>query len=154
MIPGSKKIFTRIVSVFSRGPSDQPVALCYHGYLRIATGLSLLQGMTELNARAEDINVRELLACVHSSMRLAIRLVHGSSDRVTSPAGTGMLFNRLPHPDKEFEIFEGYEHGRSRGSFLPSSWGIVMIKVGIDAADDEKRQRVLTDWRAWLLKRC
>lgn len=28
------------------------------------------------------------------------------------------------------------------------------MKVGIDAADDEKRQRVLADWRRWLVKHC
>ena len=30
----------------------------------------------------------------------------------------------------------------------------VMMKVGIDAADDEKRQRVLSDFRGWLIQRC
>lgn len=34
-------------------------ALCYHGLLRVGTGLSLLEGMTELDKRAEQINVRE-----------------------------------------------------------------------------------------------
>ena len=34
-------------------------ALCYHGWLRVATGFSLLEGMTELDARAEEIAVRE-----------------------------------------------------------------------------------------------
>jgi len=29
-----------------------------------------------------------------------------------------------------------------------------MIKVGIDEKDDEKRQRVLADWRSWLVERC
>lgn len=36
------------------------VALCYHGWLRVATGFSLLAGMTELEKRAEEIDVREL----------------------------------------------------------------------------------------------
>lgn len=30
----------------------------------------------------------------------------------------------------------------------------VMVKVGFDEADDEKRQRILADWRSWLLQRC
>jgi acylglycerol lipase len=34
-------------------------ALCYHGKLRVGTGLSLLQGMVELQQRAEEVNVRE-----------------------------------------------------------------------------------------------
>lgn len=33
-------------------------ALCYHGLLRISTGLSLLEGMIELQKRAEEINIR------------------------------------------------------------------------------------------------
>ncbi|KAL7424075.1 hypothetical protein Q5752_001660 [Cryptotrichosporon argae] len=101
--------------------------LCYHGYLRIGTGLSLLEGMNELDRRAEEINV-------------PIRIVHGDADRATSHLGTIKLFHRLPAEDKELEIYEGYEH--------------VMVKVGVDAADDEKRQRVLADWREWLIKRC
>ena len=34
------------------------LALCYHGLLRISTGLSLLEGMIELQKRAEEINIR------------------------------------------------------------------------------------------------
>ncbi|RSH94104.1 hypothetical protein EHS25_006758 [Saitozyma podzolica] len=71
--------------------------LCYHGWLRVGTGLSLLEGMIELDKRAEEINV-------------PIRLVHGSHDRATSHHGTLRLFNRLPNEDKEIEIYEGYEH--------------------------------------------
>jgi hypothetical protein len=40
----------------------------------------------------------------------AIRLIHGSSDRVTSHLGTLRLFDRLPNADKEVEIYDGYEH--------------------------------------------
>lgn len=29
-----------------------------------------------------------------------------------------------------------------------------MLKLGVDAMDDEKRQRVLADWRSWLVQRC
>lgn len=39
--------------------------------------------------------------------------------------------------------------GRGLGALTP-----VMLKVGVDEADDEKRQRVLTDWTDWLLARC
>jgi hypothetical protein len=34
------------------------IALCYHGLLRISTGLSLLEGMVELQKRAEEIDIR------------------------------------------------------------------------------------------------
>ncbi|WVQ70014.1 uncharacterized protein L199_008238 [Kwoniella botswanensis] len=101
--------------------------LCYHGKLRIATGLAAVEAMSELEKRAEEINV-------------PIKLIHGNKDRATSHHGTIKLFDRLPNPDKQLQIFDDYEH--------------VMLKVGIDQADDEKRQRVLADWRAWLLERC
>ncbi|WWC61076.1 uncharacterized protein I303_103654 [Kwoniella dejecticola CBS 10117] len=101
--------------------------LCYHGLLRIGTGLAAVQAMTELEKRASEIDI-------------PIRLIHGNKDRATSHLGTLKLFDRLPNADKEIQIYDGYEH--------------VMMKVGIDAADDEKRQRVLADWRNWLLQRC
>jgi alpha-beta hydrolase superfamily lysophospholipase len=97
------------------------VALCYHGWLRVGTGLSLLEGMIELDKRAEEINVRKSVGRLHQPARqdldtkltlsIAIRLVHGSHDRATSHHGTLRLFNRLPNEDKEIEIYEGYEHG-------------------------------------------
>ncbi|WOO84476.1 Caffeoylshikimate esterase [Vanrija pseudolonga] len=101
--------------------------LCYHGLLRVGTGLSLLDGMIEVQKDAEGIDA-------------PIRLVHGNADRATSYHGTEKLFARLPNKDKQITIYDGYEH--------------VMLKVGIDAADDEKRQRVLADWRSWLIERC
>nr|XP_019013572.1 lysophospholipase [Kwoniella pini CBS 10737]OCF52353.1 lysophospholipase [Kwoniella pini CBS 10737] len=101
--------------------------LCYHGLLRIGTGIAAVEAMTELEKRASEIDV-------------PIRLIHGNKDRATSHLGTLKLFDRLPNTDKEIQIYDGYEH--------------IMMKVGIDEADDEKRQRVLADWRNWLLQRC
>ncbi|WVR05205.1 hypothetical protein IAU60_002217 [Kwoniella sp. DSM 27419] len=37
--------------------------------------------------------------------------LHGNKDRATSHHGTLKLFDRLPHEDKEIEIYDGYEHG-------------------------------------------
>lgn len=31
---------------------------------------------------------------------------------------------------------------------------VVMLKVGVDEADDAKRQAVLKDWLGWLTDRC
>ena len=44
----------------------------------------------------------------------AIRLIHGSADRVTSHLATLQLYDRLPNDDKEIEIYEGYEHSKLR----------------------------------------
>jgi acylglycerol lipase len=65
--------------------------------------------MVELEKRAEEINVRE--CGLEINLTVAIRLIHGSSDRATSHHGTLRLFDRLPNDDKEIEIYEGYEHG-------------------------------------------
>ncbi|WVQ71657.1 hypothetical protein IAR50_001197 [Cryptococcus sp. DSM 104548] len=101
--------------------------LCYHGMLRVGTGLACLEGMIELEKRAHEIDV-------------PIRLVHGNKDRATSHIGTLKLFDRLPNDDKELEIYDGYEH--------------VMLRLGLDEEDDKPRQRVLDDMRSWLLQRC
>ena len=39
-------------------------ALTYHGKLRASTGLSLLQGFTELGKKAEQINLREWISII------------------------------------------------------------------------------------------
>lgn len=67
----------------------------------------------------------------------------------------------MPNADKSFKLYDGYEHGecgavavakeRERKTLTRIP---VMCKVGIDAADDEKRQRVLKDWRSWLIAHC
>ena len=85
------------------------LALCYHGLLRISTGLSLLEGMVELQKRAEEIDIR--MYRLVSALTTAIRLIHGTSDRATSPHATLKLYERLPNEDKEIELYEGYEHG-------------------------------------------
>ncbi|RXK39497.1 lysophospholipase [Tremella mesenterica] len=82
--------------------------LCYHRWLRVGTGLALLEGMIELEKRAGEIDV-------------PIRLVHGTSDRVTSHLGTLKLFDRLPNADKECQLYEGYEHGMSHDKGLALS---------------------------------
>ncbi|KAG7530675.1 hypothetical protein FFLO_04901 [Filobasidium floriforme] len=100
--------------------------LTYHGKLRASTGLSLLHGFTELQKKAEMI-------------KLPIRMIHGDKDRATSHLATKAFYERISSPEKEIKIYEGYEH--------------VMTKVGIDEADDAKRQAVIEDWVGWMCKR-
>ena len=50
----------------------------------------------------------------YSMLSTALRIVHGDADRVTSHLGTERLFARLPHSDKQFEIYDGYEHGKQQ----------------------------------------
>lgn len=71
--------------------------LTYHGKLRASTGLSLLEGFTELGKKAEVID-------------LPIRIVHGDHDRATNHQATVKFWERIPAKDKEIKIYEGYEH--------------------------------------------
>lgn len=107
---------------------------CYHGNLRIATGLSLLRGLGSLLPSAARLNV-------------PLRIVHGSNDRATDHSRSvefvkavkdaGRAYDHTP--DASCEVYQGYEH--------------VMLKVGVDAADDEKRQCVLKDMESWFAAR-
>ncbi|EKD01598.1 lysophospholipase [Trichosporon asahii var. asahii CBS 8904] len=116
-------------------PESRPSALIEY----IAKGIKYFAGSLPL-AKAVRGNVSDDPRVEADFFSDPIRLVHGSADRATSPAATERLFHRLPNADKSFKLYDGYEH--------------VMCKVGIDAADDEKRQRVLKDWRSWLIAHC
>ncbi|CDZ96466.1 Lysophospholipase [Phaffia rhodozyma] len=98
----------------------------YHGPLRIGTGLAIAQGIDDLAPRAKEI-------------RLPIKVIHGSADRITSPEGSKDFFERVSSQDLEFEIWPGYEH--------------VMMKVGYDREDDQPRQKTLESWYAWIAER-
>ncbi|KDQ13990.1 hypothetical protein BOTBODRAFT_33102 [Botryobasidium botryosum FD-172 SS1] len=100
--------------------------LGYHGHLRVATGLALLEGFTTVGHQAH--------LWTHP-----LRIIHGSHDRSTSHTHSVDWFERAGGCDKQCEIYEGYEH--------------VMLKVGVDEADDEERQRVLRDMELWLGER-
>ncbi|GAA5823501.1 hypothetical protein JCM11251_000658 [Rhodosporidiobolus azoricus] len=97
----------------------------YHGKLRIATGLSILAGLEDVNSKMEHLKIPFLLC-------------HGTGDRVTSPLGSQTLYQRASTPaaDKEIKLYEGYEH--------------ILLRKGRDEKDDERRQNVLRDMKAWL----
>ena len=63
------------------------------------------------------------------ALMTAIRLIHGTSDRATSPHATLKLYERLPNEDKEIELYEGYEHGECDNHDIPY-WSA-------DLSDDE-----------------
>ncbi len=63
----------------------------------------------------------------------AIRLIHGSADRVTSHLGTIKLFDRLPNEDKEVEIYEGYEHSESQHHFSSILMSLVIVMTKVSA---------------------
>jgi len=98
---------------------------CYHGDMRIATGLSLLTGLQSL---------------IPANLNIPVRIVHGNKDRATDPIRSVEFIKLVVEKDAEIELYEGYEH--------------VMLRVGANEQDDKKRQVVLADMAAWLEKRC
>lgn len=108
--------------------------MCYHGDLRIATGLSLLLGLNALIPSASVLNV-------------PIRIVHGGKDRATDHSRSVLFIQAVINagraydhtPDASCQIYEDYEH--------------VMLKVGNDKEDDERRQVVLRDMEGWISER-
>jgi len=95
----------------------------YHGKLRIATGLAILRGLTELESRLSEITVPLLV-------------LHGTSDRVTSYHGSERLYQAAQTDDKQIELLEGYQH--------------IILRQGDDEADDRDRQRALDIILNWL----
>ncbi|CAD6578558.1 MAG: hypothetical protein CYPHOPRED_000614 [Cyphobasidiales sp. Tagirdzhanova-0007] len=97
----------------------------YSGKLRIATGLSILRGITNVNARLSEVTV-------------PFKVFHGTGDRVTNHRGSQRLYEQASSQDKEIQLYDGQQH--------------VLLKVGRDEEDDKKRQRVLKDMLDWLEK--
>ncbi|GAA5864400.1 hypothetical protein JCM1840_000481 [Sporobolomyces johnsonii] len=95
----------------------------YHGRLRVGTGLGILQGLIDVNAKM-------------SHLRVPFLLCHGTGDRVTSYHGSEKLYKEASSTDKELKLYEGYEH--------------ILLRKGRDAADDARRQNVLGDMLDWL----
>ncbi|GAA5879831.1 hypothetical protein JCM3774_001396 [Rhodotorula dairenensis] len=95
----------------------------YSGKLRIATGLAVLQAITEINDKL-------------SHLRVPFLLCHGTGDRVTSYHGSERLLREAESTDKELNLYPDYQH--------------ILLRKGKDAADDMRRQTVLNDMLAWL----
>lgn len=90
------------------------MALSTHGPCLRACGTSLDQsdGLSDGHA----LRWLALFGWTRADHLAAIRLVHGSADRATSPAATERLYERLPNADKSFKLYDGYEHSEWGGA--------------------------------------
>jgi len=95
----------------------------YSGKLRIATGLACLAGMEMVNARLAEV-------------KLPFKVFHGTGDRATNFRGSQRLFDRASSKNKEIKLYPGEEH--------------ILLRVGQDEQDDQKRQGVIDDMLEWL----
>lgn len=70
----------------------------YHGLVRVDTGLAIIAGIDHLNE-------------IVSQIRCPVAIHHGSHDRVTSPEGSRVFFDKLDVQPKKLRIWPGIEHG-------------------------------------------
>lgn len=115
MTPGVKGNVSDDIRVETEFHADP---MTYKGWIRIATGLAILSGMSELWQLAPQITI-------------PVTLHHGKNDRATNYEGTKMFYEAIGSKDKSFRLWDGYEH-------------IMMKKVeGQTQEDDDKRQAIL-----------
>jgi acylglycerol lipase len=69
----------------------------YSGYLRIGTGMALLEGMVYLNQH-------------YSAIRKPLLIMHGKDDLVTDPAASEELFSSLKTTDKKLVLVDDGDH--------------------------------------------
>lgn len=69
----------------------------YHGNLRVATGLQLLDGMNHIRANM-------------GQFKMPVLMVHGKGDRVTEWQGSEEFYALCGSMDRELALFEGMQH--------------------------------------------
>ncbi len=74
---------------------DDP--LVDHGGIRARTGSQMLKALDRIMQSAREIKVPTLL-------------FHGTGDRITNPAGSQKLFERIASTDKTLKLYEGFSH--------------------------------------------
>lgn len=95
----------------------------YDGKLRIATGMSCVAAMKEVNAKLDEVQV-------------PFKVFHGTDDQVTSPSGSKRLFEMAGSTDKEIKLYPGLDH--------------ILLRKGRDDADDAERQGIISEILEWL----
>jgi acylglycerol lipase len=73
----------------------------YHGNLRVATGLQLLDGMYHIRANM-------------GSFKMPVLLCHGKRDRVTEWRGSEEFYSLCSSTDRELELYDGMQHDLMR----------------------------------------
>jgi acylglycerol lipase len=90
--------------------------LCFHGRFTVRVGNEILKALARLPDEA-------------AALRLPLIILHGSDDRICSPAGSRMLCERAGSGDKTLRIYDGLYH---------------------EVFDEPEREQVLADLVAWL----
>ena len=93
---------------------DDP--LVFHGRFTVRVAAEILRAMKKVSEQAASLN-------------LPLLILHGGRDRICNPAGSQALFEKAGGSDKEFHLYEGFNH---------------------EVFDEPQRNRVMADLRTWL----
>lgn len=99
-----------VVDAFRNDP------LVYQGKIRARLGTELLKAAQELPRQMPWIS-------------LPILIMHGTADRLSDPAGSQMLYERVSSKDKTLTLYEGFYH---------------------EIFNEPEREQVFADMEAWL----
>jgi acylglycerol lipase len=107
------------------------------GKLRIATGLGCLKAMEQVSSRLKEIEA-------------PLFVQHGTGDRVCNFRGSEKLYAEASSADKEIKLYDGVG-----GLFavlcsdtnltMNLQYEHVLLRVGTDEKDDQRRQTVIGD---------
>jgi alpha-beta hydrolase superfamily lysophospholipase len=93
--------------------------LVYHGKVTARLGAEMLRAMQTVEAKA-------------SLITLPVLILQGTGDRLVSPAGAQMLYDRVSSSDKQLIFYEGFYH---------------------EVFNEPEHDRVLSDVESWLTNR-
>lgn len=94
-------VLDKAQNVLSRDPeverrfSNDP--LCYNGKVKARLGYEMMVASQEVRTRLEQLT-------------LPLLVMHGSADRLTTPAGSQLLYERATSPDKTLHLWPDYYH--------------------------------------------
>jgi alpha-beta hydrolase superfamily lysophospholipase len=92
----------------------------------------VFQGCFTVRVAAEILRTMKNVSEQSPALSLPLLLLHGSHDRICSPAGSRVIFDKSGSADKTFHLYEGFYH---------------------EVFDEPQRDRVLADLVTWLDQR-
>lgn len=112
----SSRDISRDETVVTEYDSDP---LVYRGRMPAGTAAALIQAIRSIEARMEAV-------------ALPLLLLHGTSDSLTDPEGSSLLYERASSPDKTLRLYEGLYH---------------------EVLNEPEKEQVLADLVQWLDER-
>lgn len=87
------------------------------------------RGKISARLGAELITTLRQLPHLIPGIRIPLLIMHGTADRLSDPAGSRILYDRVSSPDKTLRLYQGFYH---------------------EIFNEPGRDQVLTDMETWL----